>query len=96
MITLISAVINDVTIIGKMPNCIAVGFHTVPKMNENTPICEIAGSPLIKINTEIKTTANTDTLAHRKNPPSEMRSPGVRASTFLLFVLSLSFFISSL
>ena len=55
MITLISAVINDVTIIGKMPNCIAVGFHTDPKMNENTPICEIAGSPLIKINTEIKT-----------------------------------------
>ena len=81
---LITAVISDVTIIGASPNCIEVGFHTVPKMNLNTPICDSAGTPLIKMKIIIRATARIDTLAHKKKPPSNMRSPVVRASTGLL------------
>ena len=81
---LITAVISDVTIIGASPNCIEVGFHTVPKMNLNTPIYDSAGTPLIKMKIIIRATARIDTLAHKKKPPSNMRSPVVRASTGLL------------
>ena len=60
---------REATIIGKIPNISAVGCQVVPKIKSSTPILNMAGAPLKKMNTEMMATISTERDAQIKNRP---------------------------
>ena len=53
-------------IIGRMPNILFFGFHSVPVRKFTRPIWLMAENPFLKRNMHIRTTASTETHAVRK------------------------------
>ena len=51
---------REATIIGKIPKISAVGCQVVPKIKSSTPILNMAGAPLKKMNTEMMATISTE------------------------------------